>query len=156
MSSLSLTIYKCTSPVNALDKALEGAISFNGILKHACTITAPILTIARPNNDYLVGYNYAYIAEFNRYYYMTVTLEAGGTATLTLTLDPFMSFRTGIRAQTLYIERQEHIFDPYFHDDAVAIAQGSIIDTVDVGAVGTTRNIYITCVGASQEEPESE
>lgn len=152
---LNLTLYKTSSPTMALDKVLEAPIPLQGDLKHACSVTEPVLTIARDDNSFLIGYNYAYVAEFKRYYFMKVTLEMGGLATITLTVDPWVTFRAGIRNLTCYVERQENVYDPYFHDDAVTVAQGSIIEAIDVGSVGsTTRSIYITCVGASEEETD--
>ena len=151
-TTFHLTLYKNSSDPMALDKTLSDPINFECALKHDCPIETPYFAVTRGDNVVLVGYNYCYVAELKRYYHCDITIGIGGTAQIACEVDPYMTFRVGIRGLNCYVERQEFIYDPYFHDDIYPIAQGSIVDAVDVGTVGTTRKIYLTCVGGNENE----
>lgn len=74
----------------------------------------------------------------------------GGLAQIVCNIDPLMSHRNEIYGLTCFVERQENITNPYFTDPLLPIAQGTIIEAIDVGAVGSasdTRTMYFTCIG---------
>lgn len=74
----------------------------------------------------------------------------GGLAQIVCSIDPLMSHRNEIYGLTCFVERQENITNPYFTDPLLPIAQGTIIEAIDVGAVGSasdTRTMYFTCIG---------
>ena len=112
---MTITGYYNSSPPNKINKALTSLATYEGSLKQSCSTTAPVITIqlaSVPNN-----LNYCYIAEFQRFYFITdITYEITGLYTITCSIDPIESFKTQILALTAVIERQEKQYNLYLKD----------------------------------------
>lgn len=144
-----ITLYKNISDARVVDKVLTEPINKDVTRKDSWSIETPSFTVTIGENEgYLLGYNYCYIPAFKRYYMARITLANGGLAVISCDVDPLMSFKQGIRGLTAMIDRQEYVNNPYINDGMLPIAQGSVIDTIDVGQVGnSTSTFYLTCVG---------
>jgi hypothetical protein len=71
------------------------------ILKDSTSITSPVLelkTVTRPD------YNYGYISDFGRYYYVTEWIYDKGIWSCSLTVDVLTSWRSNILNTTAYVE----------------------------------------------------
>lgn len=79
----------------------------------ACTVKAPFNVLAPSVVLALQGgatanpyaWNYAYISDFNRYYYINEWTNNGQTWTATLTVDALASWKTQIGANSIYVYR---------------------------------------------------
>lgn len=156
---MEITLYKNLSDTRVVSKALAEPIVKTVTLKGACDVVAPVFELVRdPLEGYYNGYNYLYVKELNRYYYVNITLGEGGILILRCTLDPLKTYDSQIRNLTAYVERQEGIYNPYINDPLVPIAQGTQIKAYDFGSphgANDTYNIFITCIGATDSEPEA-
>lgn len=155
---MEITLFKNYSAFNRLDKDLREPITYSNVtIKGDLSHENPVLLLTRGDNDYFVGYNFLYCKELDAYYNARITLKAGNLVEITCSVDP-SSFKEAIRGLTAFIERQEYVYNPYMNDSLTPISQGSIIETIDAGAVGQTgdtRALYITCIGTGDIPDEN-
>ena len=90
---MNILLYKTTNANNDLNKTISDKVELVGALREASSIIAPsILIQSNP-----IGYNYAYIPEFGRYYYIkNITAFRKGAYIIDLKCDVLMSFREEI------------------------------------------------------------
>ena len=90
---MNILLYKTTNANNDLNKTISDKVELVGVLREASSIIAPsILIQSNP-----IGYNYAYIPEFGRYYYIkNITAFRKGAYIVDLKCDVLMSFREEI------------------------------------------------------------
>ena len=90
---MNILLYKTTNANNDLIKTISDKVELVGALREASSIIAPsILIQSNP-----IGYNYAYIPEFGRYYYIkNITAFRKGAYIVDLKCDVLMSFREEI------------------------------------------------------------
>ena len=110
-----------------------GTVLSNVQLKDETSILTPVITINQAStgmpNPFVPGYfNYAYIAKFSRYYFITDTRWINGLWELSLMVDVLASYKTGIGALSEYVVRSSSAFD------------GSISDTLYPTTTGIYKN----------------
>ena len=90
---MNILLYKTTNANNDLNKTISDKVELVGALREASSVIAPsILIQSNP-----IGYNYAYIPEFGRYYYIkNITAFRKGAYIIDLKCDVLMSFREEI------------------------------------------------------------
>ena len=90
---MNILLYKTTNANNDLNKTISDKVELVGALRDASSIIAPsILIQSNP-----IGYNYAYIPEFGRYYYIkNITAFRKGAYIVDLKCDVLMSFKEEI------------------------------------------------------------
>ena len=90
---MNILLYKTTNANNDLNKTISNKVELVGALRDASSIIAPSILIQ--NNP--IGYNYSYIPEFGRYYYIkNITAFRKGAYIVDLKCDVLMSFREEI------------------------------------------------------------
>ena len=93
--NVNVTLYRNRSEVNKLDKILENEYSVPGILRDGSSITNPNITIE--DDSSIINYNYAYIEDFNRYYFIeNITSICAGLWNVQFRVDVLMSFKSEI------------------------------------------------------------
>lgn len=111
--------------------AASAGLNFNVALKSDSGVLHPTIEL-RLSSGNPSQYNYAYIEEYGRYYYVSEWRWDAGVWTATLTVDVLATYKTQIGDADLYVLR------------AAAEKDGSIIDTfypVKVGCQYDTSNI---------------
>ena len=90
---MNILLYKTTNANNDLNKTISDKVELVGVLREASSVITPsILIQSNP-----IGYNYAYIPEFGRYYYIkNITAFRKGAYIVDLKCDVLMSFREEI------------------------------------------------------------
>lgn len=89
-----IKLYKNHSEKNKIRKSLTGQSEYSGTLRDETSVINPVVMIHASN---LALYNYAYIPEFHRYYYITdIVSVRNGLWRVTMSVDVLMSFKTGI------------------------------------------------------------
>lgn len=87
-----------------------GAIELPCNLKEPCSVYAPELTIVNATiSANPTHYMYAYIAKFERYYYVTDWVYANGVMECKLRCDVLGTFRTQIGQSSQYVLRSEYL-----------------------------------------------
>ena len=90
---MRVTIYKCKSEKNCLNKVLESEVVLVGSLRGESNVVNPqILVQANP-----IGYDYVYIEEFGRYYFITdVVCYRSNAFLVKLSIDVLMTYKEAI------------------------------------------------------------
>lgn len=89
-----IILYKTDSRNNVLAKGLTNELKLNGTLRENTVITAPFITVEIPG---AFDYNYAYIADFGRYYFISkIEIQRDKLFRLELRVDVLMSNSTAI------------------------------------------------------------
>lgn len=111
----TIKLYKCKSDPREVSKTIESEASYNFTPRGAFNVSGGSVRIQTDTN--LSEYNYAYIEDFGRYYYLTEpTAERADLWSFSLRTDVLMSFGAGIRALTGTVDRQEHLRNGYLQD----------------------------------------
>lgn len=115
----NVVIYMNNSGDDYLDKNLSGATTVSCEFKQPVDIENPTIYIS--STDAYDKYNYCYIAEFGRYYWMKPVAGNGQTITFECESDPLMSFKGQIRSCPAVIARNPWHFDLYLPDNRLPI-----------------------------------
>ena len=145
---MEITLYKTRSDRKSVTKSVTDGVTRSVTLKGSYQVETPVFMLSRGDNEYFNGYNYLYCKELNSWYYAELTLMPGNMVQIACSIDALMTHRDEIYGLNCMIERQEFVFNPYINDSMMPVSQGSIIEAIDVGAVGdNSRTMYLTCIG---------
>lgn len=124
---MTLTLYRTTSEAKDVNKVLTTIGTYNAEPIVPTSMTAPAVYITLPESTagHFPGGNYAYIAEWNRYYYMDAPVWlSDGVWQVQLRCDVLMSHRAGIRSQSAYVARAASEYDLSISDTAAPVYVG--------------------------------
>lgn len=120
---MTINLFTNTSPSNYVDKAITPVVSLEGTLREPTSIIDPIIVIQR---DSPVGFNYAYIPDFNRYYFVKEVVSVNNSLiSVAMHIDVLMTFKTAIRGMDAIIKRQENKWNLYLDDGIFKSYQNS-------------------------------
>lgn len=91
--------------------AVTPAATYNCILKAGCDIMSPVLSLDYGIANNPTGLNYAYIPDFNRYYFVKTWQWEERLWHIYLEEDTLASFKTNIMASTGYVLRSASQYD---------------------------------------------
>lgn len=99
---MKILLYKTTNANNDLNKTISDKVELVGALRDSSSIIAPsILIQSNP-----ISYNYAYIPEFGRYYYIkNITAFRKNAWMIALKCDVLMSFKDEILEMSGIVSR---------------------------------------------------
>lgn len=104
--AFTISLYKTTSENNRVVKALSAVKEMSGELRNKTSVLNPSIRIESAEN--ISGYNYCYIPEFGRYYYITdITSVRTNIWEVSMRCDVLMSYSAQIKALKPIIERDE-------------------------------------------------
>ena len=128
---MEIILYQNNSPSNFITKSLVNEIKLNGSLREQSSIIDPEILIAAEN---LARYNYMYIAEFKRFYYINdLTSVRNGLWRVKGHVDVLNTYRSEIKAHQAIISKQEKAGDAelYFDDSSFIVKNQKYIETVN-------------------------
>ena len=109
---MNITLYKTKSANNVINKNLasEKNLGNNCILADNTSVTSPTVIIGGIKSlDSISDYNYAYIPQCHRYYYINdIIALSGGRVKLVLTVDVLKTYASDILASTQLVTRQKN------------------------------------------------
>lgn len=113
---MQVVLYVNKSDKRKLEKELIEVASIDCKIKDDCSILNPTLIIQIDS----VAYNYAYIPEFNRYYYIDdiVTLNSR-LKEISCSVDVRQSYREQLRNTSAIIARNERYYNQYIPDNMI-------------------------------------
>lgn len=116
--SFPIILQENVSPMNKVSKTVTDIATATGNLKEGTSIIDPIIEIESTlDADILSRVNYAYIALFHRYYFVTdITLDITGLWLVSMHVDVLMSYKDTIRAQNGVVARQVNQYNMYLDD----------------------------------------
>lgn len=104
--AFTISLYKTASENNRVVKALTSGKEMSGELRNQTSVLNPSIRIESADN--ISTYNYAYIPEFGRYYYIAdITNVRTNCWIISLRCDVLMSYSAQIKALRPIIEREE-------------------------------------------------
>lgn len=151
---MQIKLYKTNSPAVAISKSLTAELVFTD-----CTARAPV-DLLRPeiilSATGLEGYNYMYIPELQRYYFIHPVMTRNGLFTLNARCDVLMSHATQIRAQSGILERSETVFNTYLTDRVFNMLSYRRTQTIPFPGTpfSSAGGFYLTVTGGYSLEEE--
>lgn len=100
---MNIILYTHSKNTNSTKKPSNGTTISACYLKDGCSVSNPLIvftSISKPT-----AYNYAYIGEFNRYYFIDDWTYDRNEWIATLSIDVLATWKTSIGTSTQYIER---------------------------------------------------
>lgn len=114
--NLTITLSFNHSDSQTVDKRLTDEKNGTATTKDDTNYTAPVLTLSRDLLD--KKYNYIYILQYGRYYYITdIVYLSGNLARVQCSVDVLMSFKQEIRQITCTVSRNENLRNGYLLDN---------------------------------------
>lgn len=149
---MNIILYGVYDPENKVSKTLGTGKTLTGHLRESCSVISPEVNVA-----YFSGhknYNYAYIEEFGRYYYIRDMVFDSNFIQLKLEVDVLMSFSSEIRTSTGTATRAQYAhYQPEIIDEMVAKTPRVVMEAREFGtAIPTVSGgnyILMTSLGAS-------
>lgn len=138
-----IIFYKMTCEKNRIDKTqfLTEAKTYSGTLRESSSIINPSITIEEPTAA-LVGYNYCYIAAWNRYYFITDIVSVTNSLwEISMRVDVLNTFKTEIKQQEGIIFRtaDTNLVNNYIIDELLPVSEE--IKVYRFNASGFNQNI---------------
>lgn len=117
------------------------------MLKEGCSIINPTLIFERANIGH--GYNYVYIPDFNRYYFVREPYYDGARIIYDCVVDPLASYKTEIGNSEQYVLRSASDKDGYIPDGMYPIT--SKVETVNynLGSFSWNYNTYVLGIASN-------
>lgn len=113
---MKLKLYKNLSDKNHVDKSLQLMGEINGTLRDDCSIINPVIKIEDFTGFDFANCNYAYIEEFERYYFINNISCIHDLFELSMHVDVLSTYKVAIRSNTAVISRQENFYNLYLQD----------------------------------------
>lgn len=115
---MRITIYKCNAELNRLNKTpyLSNQMTLEGNVRESIDHMNVSITLTYSGG--LNGYNYIYIEDFNRYYFVNEhTIIRTGVHKFDLSTDVLMSHKSDILNCGGIVSRNEHLYNTFLIDD---------------------------------------
>lgn len=129
---MQITLYQSTAEPNRLDKTPyldQVHLDLVGSVRGELNVMSPVIDIEKSGT--LSGYNYVYISELTRYYYITdYEVIRNGIIRLHLDIDVLMSFRSYIENCSGLVSRNEGLYDTMLIDDRLRFLGYKSINTI--------------------------
>lgn len=113
--AFNVTLYSFTKRENSTKRPTSGGTDYACTLIENTSLMEPTFKLALPANP--VGKNYAYVAEFNRYYFITDISSHQNFWYITCTCDVLATYKTEIGSQSHYVLRSASEYDGTISDE---------------------------------------
>ena len=144
---MDIKLYHCSSDPRVVTKNISDMVSYNSATaRDAFDVMGGSIIIATSSD--LSDYNYAYITDVGRYYYITdITVLRDGVWQLTLAVDVLMTYNAAIRALHGTVDRQTNVNNGYISDPEYKALTFSAIVTKAFPNEMTDDSIILMTVG---------
>lgn len=151
---MDLVLHYTNDENNKISKSFTSTLNLEGTLRDSASVVNPIILVedSRYHEYSYTDFNYAYIPQFNRYYFIReIENYRNNLWILHLEVDVLMSFRSSILSlQCILVETESTGADRYLSDERVWVAK--VKDKTDVinfpnGLLETGEYILITAGG---------
>lgn len=132
---MEIDLYTNTSENYVVSKNITAQANMSGcILKDDTSVENPVILVRNTGN--ISGYNYMYIPDFHRYYYIEEIVSVqNGLWELHGHVDVLMTYGSQIRSQYATCKRQENLFNLYLDDpDFKTYNKSSVVTKAFTGA----------------------
>lgn len=101
---MKITLYYCMSDDRQINKEISRPLEITGELRQETSISSPVI---RVYSNEILRYNYCYIEDFHRYYYISsIDAVSNEIYDVALSVDVLMSFRGDITQLYCIVSKQ--------------------------------------------------
>lgn len=120
-------------------------VSYSALMKTASSLINPVITI----KESPIGYNYCYIADFERYYFITDMTYALGEWELSLSVDSLASFKSDLGNVTTLVLRSASNKSGYLRDNLYPLSDNYTknVQTWAPYDISSSGYYYVTAIG---------
>lgn len=116
---MTIKLYNNKSRANKITKVIEDEAIFTGEFIEDTSIEGPSFCLNVSDATILTNYNYAYIVDFNKYYFIiNKTIEEGNIVRLSLAIDVLMTYKTELASCYATISRSSQMWNLYLQDQS--------------------------------------
>lgn len=149
---MSFTVNLChnSSPVEKIGKSLDAGTDITGcVLKEATSILRPVIRII--TSDDITTYNYIYIAQFQRYYFIDDIVSINNNKwEISGHVDVLETFKNGILGQQAVVKRQQNKFNTYLNDPEWKVYADENVVAYKLSTTGFSKTLkYVLAVAGS-------
>lgn len=129
---MNVSLMSFSKKKNSTATPSSGGSALSGTLREGCSVIRPIIGFELSRLTF-ANWNYAYISDFYRYYYIQDWVWDDGLWWAYMEVDPLASFKAGIGASSCYILRSASVWDEAIADSmypTYAVAS-SIIEDIE-------------------------
>lgn len=128
---MGFTVKLChnSSPVEKIGKNIDSGLDITGcVLKDKTSILKPTIRIL--TNSDIHTYNYMYIAEFERYYFIDDIVSVNNNKwEVSGHVDVLETYKAGILSQQAVIKRQQKSYNLYLNDPDFRTYNNDLVQT---------------------------
>lgn len=122
-----ITTYVNASDEHVLDKSITKVHdNINVVLKDDTNMINPVIIVS---GSLAPSYNYVYLTDFNRYYYVRDITYSQQRYYIALEVDVLMSFNAAIKSLEVIANRSSSRFNVYQPDNSIPFLQRNVIAT---------------------------
>lgn len=144
---MEIILYNNKSEKNKIGKDITLVATLTGSIKEPSSIIRPQIIIEYSDPT---AFNYVYISEFGRYYYVNdVNILNTNILMISLVVDVLESFKTSILSQHVIIDKNQNVFSNYLPDSNLLTLVKTKTDIVNFpsGLLDSGQFILITAGG---------
>lgn len=147
--SLTVTLKINFSPVEKIGKSLSGGLDLSCLLKDDCSILRPVIEVVTSDN--ISGYNYMYIGDFNRSYFIDDIVSLHNNKwRISGHIDVLETYASAILANNAVVKRQQAVYNLYLDDPEFKTYNIEKVQTKKFSASGFSKALhYILVVNGS-------
>ena len=144
---LTLQVLKTSTDKKYLSKSVNEIVEKKCRLKYGSSIVNPVVILKKLSDSHTRQFNYAYIREWGRYYFVNDIVELQAEQIqVSLHVDVLNSYKDDIRSITTLIERQENVYSPYFVDEEMLVRTTRFREKKNIGVIGDNVAYYYLTV----------
>ena len=123
---MTIELYNISDPPNKIQKSIGSPVlTLTGTLKENCSVMDPVIKI---ENNGVVGCNYAFIQEFNRWYHITDAVSIRNDIwEIHMHEDVLYTYASGILSSPCVIAKSTNKFNLYLNDPNYKCYQDPLI-----------------------------
>lgn len=126
---MTVTLFNNSSDKRQLNKNITEIKTIAAISKGDINIISPTIIINYFNN---VDFNYCYISDFKRYYFVnSITLLQGQRVQIELKIDVLMTYKEEIKNLTVNVLRYENIEPTFLTDSRIPLFSDTIQKVIE-------------------------
>lgn len=128
---MTIKLYRNLSEEIAVTKNITDEITYTGSLRSESSVIDPVIMIEAVN---LADYNYAWIEEFHRFYFIRdISSVRTGLWRLTMHVDVLSTYAGYIKDNNAIMSRNSNVWNLYYQDDQFKILNYETIQTKEFG-----------------------
>ena len=108
--------------------------TLNGYLREGCSILNPDIVFNLPNTEYSLTYNYAYIKEYKRYYFIEDWRLEQGLWVASMSVDVLATYQACILASKQFVTRSYSKYNEYMIDNIYPTSTDCSMDVYELDA----------------------